>query len=358
MTAPSSSPRASWPSPACATCCRPSRPPGYPIHLKSWKRPSGAISTSSPSCRTATAAFLYWQRGRDSIPYNTIHVAHALQRAEAMGFDGPGRPRPALDYLRTDRAPLSRLVRPRGPPTLSAYALYTRHLMGDTDPAKAASCSTRQASTRCRSKRPPGSGRCSSTTPTRPQLEAIRRHVNNRAVETAGAANFTTAYGEDAYVLLHSDRRTDAVILDALIADDPGQRPDPQGGQRVAGAPHPRPLVEHQENVFVLLALDRYFNVFEAQTPEFVARIWLGETYLGGHAYSGRTTERHETTIPMSYLVDVTAGRHPAPHPQQGGARPALLPPRTELRADRPQPRPPRHGFHRPARLRGGRRPR
>ena len=59
-----------------------------------------------------------------------------------------------------------------------------------------------------------------------------------------------------------------------------------------------------QENVFVLIALDRYFNIYEAQTPDFVARIWLGETYAGEHAYQGRTTERHETTVPMSYLVD------------------------------------------------------
>jgi alpha-2-macroglobulin len=56
----------------------------------------------------------------------------------------------------------------------------------------------------------------------------------------------------------------------------------------------------------VLLALDRYFNTFEAQTPDFVARIWLGETYAGSHEYRGRTTERHETTIPMAYLVDET----------------------------------------------------
>ena len=58
-----------------------------------------------------------------------------------------------------------------------------------------------------------------------------------------------------------------------------------------------------QENVFVLLALDRYFQTFEAQTPDFVAQIWLGDTYAGSHAYSGRTTERHETAIPMSYLA-------------------------------------------------------
>ena len=36
-----------------------------------------------------------------------------------------------------------------------------------------------------------------------------------------------------------------------------------------------------QENVFVLLALDRYFNTYEAQTPDFVARVWLGERYAG-----------------------------------------------------------------------------
>ena len=31
--------------------------------------------------------FPYWQRGRDSIPFNTIHVAHALTRAQAEGYE-------------------------------------------------------------------------------------------------------------------------------------------------------------------------------------------------------------------------------------------------------------------------------
>jgi uncharacterized protein YfaS (alpha-2-macroglobulin family) len=59
-----------------------------------------------------------------------------------------------------------------------------------------------------------------------------------------------------------------------------------------------------QENVFVLLAMDRYFNTYESQTPDFIARIWLGETYVGEHAYVGYSTERHETNIPMTYLLD------------------------------------------------------
>ena len=56
------------------------------------------------------------------------------------------------------------------------------------------------------------------------------------------------------------------------------------------------------------LALDKYFNTYESQTPDFVARIWLGDAYAGSHEYHGRTTERHETLIPMNYLLDETLG--------------------------------------------------
>ena len=136
------------------------------------------------------------------------------------------------------------------------------------------------------------------------ELEAIRRLVNNRAVETASAANFTTEYGEQDYLLLRSGRRTDAILLDAMIADNPESDLIPKVvnglmAHRVRGR-----WGSTQENVFVLLALDNYFNTFEAQTPDFVARVWLGETYAGEHAFAGRTTERHETGIPMAYLVD------------------------------------------------------
>jgi uncharacterized protein YfaS (alpha-2-macroglobulin family) len=60
-----------------------------------------------------------------------------------------------------------------------------------------------------------------------------------------------------------------------------------------------------QENVFILLALDHYFNTFENVTPDFVARLWLGETYVGQHEYEGRTTERNETFVPMEYLTEI-----------------------------------------------------
>ena len=43
---------------------------------------------------------------------------------------------------------------------------------------------------------------------------------------------------------------------------------------------------------FILLALNEYFDTFEAVTPDFVARIWLGDLYAAEHVFEGRTTDR------------------------------------------------------------------
>ena len=131
--------------------------------------------------------------------------------------------------------------------------------------------------------------------------------MNNHVVETAGAANFTTAYDDQTYLLLSSDRRTDAILLDALIEDNPQSDLIPKLVNGLLAHRTQGRWDNTQENVFVLLSLDRYFNTYEAQTPDFVARIWLGDTYAGSNEFHGRTTERQETLIPMTYVLSGTA---------------------------------------------------
>ncbi len=140
------------------------------------------------------------------------------------------------------------------------------------------------------------------------QVEAIRRHLLNRVTETAGAAHFVTSYGDQGYVLLHSDRRADGILLDALIGDQPDSDLIPKLvtgllGQRKAGK-----WANTQENSFILLALDRYFNTYEAQTPDFVARLWLGSQYTGEATFRGRTTEYRQVNVPMSYVAENATG--------------------------------------------------
>ncbi len=116
--------------------------------------------------------------------------------------------------------------------------------------------------------------------------------VNNHVVETAGAANFTTAYSDQTYLLLSSDRRTDAILLDALIEDNPQSDLIPKVVNGLLAHRTKGRWGNTQENVFVLLTLDRYFNTYESQTPDFVARIWLGDTYAGSNEFR-RTHDRH-----------------------------------------------------------------
>lgn len=59
-----------------------------------------------------------------------------------------------------------------------------------------------------------------------------------------------------------------------------------------------------QENVFILLALDKYFETYEKVTPDFVAKMWLGDTYAGEQKFKGRSVDSNVLNIPMSYLLD------------------------------------------------------
>lgn len=250
-----------------------------------------------------------WTRGKESVPYYSIHVAHALQRARMKDFNVPDDMMSmALEHLRNIESYYPSWYSAQIRHSLSAYALYVRQLMSDVDTAKARNLLNEKPLEDQSLEaiawiwQVIGDDAASAA-----EVEEIERHINNRVVETAGAANFTTSYGEDAYLLLHSSRRTDGIVLDALIQNQPESDLIPKVvtgllAHRTAGR-----WGNTQENAFILLALDRYFNTFEAQTPDFVARIWLGETYAGAHEYVGRTTERHETQIPMRYLTDTEA---------------------------------------------------
>jgi uncharacterized protein YfaS (alpha-2-macroglobulin family) len=135
-------------------------------------------------------------------------------------------------------------------------------------------------------------------------VEDIRRHLNNRASEQAGTAHFVTSYGDGAEVLLHSERRVDGIVLDALIQDQPKSDLITKLVRGLLAHRTKGRWQNTQENVFILLALDRYFSTYEKTTPDFIARAWLGDRFAGEHAFKGRTTERFNVNIPMRYLAE------------------------------------------------------
>ncbi len=126
----------------------------------------------------------------------------------------------------------------------------------------------------------------------RNEVEALRLNLKNRVTETAATAHFVSSYNDDDHLVLNSDRRADAVVLEALIADQPANDLIPKIVRGLLAHRTQGRWSSTQENVFVLLALDRYFKTYEKVTPDFVARVWLGNAYAGEQAFKGRSVDR------------------------------------------------------------------
>lgn len=254
--------------------------------------------------------FGFWRQGEQSFPYVSVHVAHALVRARSKGFTVSEQTlKNSADYLRSieQRIPSEYSVEARR--AIQAYALFVRALMEDRDAAKARNLIAEAGGVEKLSLESLGwllpvvSGEGDSTKET----DAIRRHLNNRVTETAGAAHFADGYIDGAFTVLQSDRRADGVILDALIGDQPQSDLIPKLVRGLLNGRRHGYWTNTQENVFILLALDRYFNTYERTTPDFVARVWLGNGYAGQQAFKGRSVDRQQLNLPMSLLIERTA---------------------------------------------------
>jgi uncharacterized protein YfaS (alpha-2-macroglobulin family) len=277
-------------------------------------------------------SFGLWKRDREryEYPFLTVHVAHALVLAKAKGYKVPdemlNKTKPYLSAVESHFKDDWYKNSPQVRWTISAYALYVRDLMGDKDVGKAkkllAEATVPNAATEGTSfeKMPfEALGWVLSVISSDPgsaaEVNAIVRFLMNRTTETASTANFVTDYGDGKWLIMHSNRRADGVLLEAFIRTM-GARHTPGVLRDAISSFVPklvRGLLAHrtkghwgstQENVFILLAMDKYFNTFERVTPDFVTRVWLGSTYAGEQAFKGRSVDSNVLNIPMSYLIE------------------------------------------------------
>ncbi|HUJ59836.1 MAG TPA: Ig-like domain-containing protein [Kofleriaceae bacterium] len=246
--------------------------------------------------------FAFWDRGYPSEPYLSVFVVNALVHAKAKGFAVPpeilDRARPYLASIE-DHFPSYYPEDVRH--AISAYALYTRKQMGDLDLAKGKRLLASAGGPDKLTMETDGwlLGLFAGNPAAASERKALVRYALDHVSETAGAANFTTSYGDGGYLLLASDRRVDGVMLESLILEDKTLDLIPKV---VTGllAHRTRGRWENtQENAFVLSALDLYFQTYEKTTPDFVARVWLGSDYAGDHAFRGHTTERAQIDVAM-----------------------------------------------------------
>ena len=248
--------------------------------------------------------FAFWDKGKDSVPFLSIYVPSALARAKAKGYAVPQEViARSLSYLREIDSRIPAFYSRDTRLSLDAFALYTRKLLGDVDVAKAKRLIGVAGGIDKLPVETAGwilgtlAGQPAAVT----ERAALLAYLTNHVSETAGAATFTTtSYAEQGYLMLASDTRVDGVVLDALMAENKDSDLIPKLVAGLMAARKAGRWESTQDNAFVLVALDRYFHAYENVTPDFVARVWLGNDYAGDHAFHGHTTETSQLDIAMA----------------------------------------------------------
>ncbi len=259
------------------------------------------------SLQNPDGGFGLWRRGQDSWPYPSLHVAHALVRARLEQYTvDDGLYDRTMDYVRDIERHIPTRYGQRTRDHILAYALHVRALEGDSDRSQARALVNRTESLESLSFESLGwlLGMLGGDENSTDERDRLRRFLANRVTETAAGASFASAFQDGDHLIMHSSRRADGIILEALMSDDPDSDLIPKlvhdlQAHRVRGH-----WSSTQDNAFVLLALKRYFETYEAVEPDFVARTWLGQEFAGEHPFKGRTTERHHIDIPMQWLAD------------------------------------------------------
>lgn len=251
--------------------------------------------------------YLWAPSERRRFVFAEVHVVHALLRAQKAGYNvAPNMLQRAQRFLQNIEKALPADYSAQTKNTVRAYAFYVRNLAGEDvqKDVRALSQKTPQKELSLEAIGWILSTLHADHAPDK-RTQELTRFVENLTEETAATAQFTTAYSEnDNYVLMHSSRRTDAVLLEAWMHTQPQSDLIPKIVRGLESHRSYGRWLNTQENAFVLLALQKYFETYEKSTPDFVANLWLGNDFAGSHTFKGRTLDYQHTNIPMKAVVD------------------------------------------------------
>eukprot|EP00005_Dracoamoeba_jomungandri_P005536 CAMPEP_0174259328 /NCGR_PEP_ID=MMETSP0439-20130205/8157_1 /TAXON_ID=0 /ORGANISM="Stereomyxa ramosa, Strain Chinc5" /LENGTH=2029 /DNA_ID=CAMNT_0015343159 /DNA_START=203 /DNA_END=6292 /DNA_ORIENTATION=- len=273
------------------------------------------------SMQQSDGGFSFWGSRADSSPYLSCYVAHmlswAVRKAEKIGLEVPEDViANLLPYLKDIHSHVASLDSHKLRLSIEAYACYASAELGDEEATE-------------RAEKLWGESKgvedfelsslgwlvmtfSKSASQTAAQItNDIQAFLNNRVNETAETANFISSYtsttdrDNSRFLLLESNVRTDAVLLQALICTDPTNSLIVKLAKGLLTRKNQCGCWNNtQENVHVLAALDCYFQEFESVEPDFVSRVWFDGLFGGESTFKGFSTDLHDINVPMSAVVD------------------------------------------------------
>ncbi len=124
--------------------------------------------------------------------------------------------------------------------------------------------------------------------------------------ETAAAATVTTSYVDSERMLLVSQIKTTALVLDALIREVPAHGVIPKLARGILDSRKRGRWSTTAENVAVIGAMHRYFDAYEKATPNYTGKLWFGNAAYLEQAFVGRSTARPTAHLDWTALAPGT----------------------------------------------------
>ncbi len=280
--------------------------PDIPSHEELTREIRRDLSTLA-QYQQSDGGFGFWNRDSRPFPFLAAYVGLVVTVTAEQGIPVPeSMRRRVLGYLKEIRKFIPKDYSEESRRAIAAFALAVRARNGDCDHTE-----IRYMVSKSLAELPiEALGWLLRAVGADPELASERtlliRRLTNQVTESAGKAHFVAQYVDRTDVMLATDRRADGIILDALIVADPNHDLIPKLARGLLDARRRGRWHTTQENGFALTALENYFRTYEGETPDFIARWWLGERFAGEQAFTGRTTVTAKSDIPLAALTDET----------------------------------------------------
>jgi uncharacterized protein YfaS (alpha-2-macroglobulin family) len=104
-------------------------------------------------------------------------------------------------------------------------------------------------------------------------------------------------------LLLVSNNKTSALVLDALLREKPEHAIITKLARGVLDRRRSGRWSSTQENLVALQALRRYFDTFEKSTPNYTGRLWFGTAAYAEQSFFGRNNSRGQASLDWHTLA-------------------------------------------------------
>ncbi|EFC37102.1 hypothetical protein NAEGRDRAFT_59848 [Naegleria gruberi] len=298
-------------------------------------------------------AFSYWSNNLIGDPFLTCHVAFCFAKCKSEGYKIPDQ---ILSRTKSILKNISSLfffgfIWPRSvKDTIKAYAFYILSLLADSETDKEQVISlcegildhyntltelTQELNPESAAYLAMSIHRCKKEQVEEKKgffakfinekisvyqwLEAIKSYFKeNVTIDSGIYAHFITRYEDNELaqmVMLHSNTRTDAVVLGCLMEIDREDSSDiiqklVRSLLAARNANRYGRWYNTQENSICLISLTDYFKIFEKEVPDMNVNTWLVDStrpeetfFMGNQSWKGRSREKKITSLPVTAFV-------------------------------------------------------